>query len=103
MDNLFLILFVLLIVVAVGHFAWLGLAATLRLLMNGLRLELPANEVRKRFHDPELLELEVVSKTIRQLAVRGELDAETAERRCAVLEARRALCNRSRPSPFRER
>jgi hypothetical protein len=89
-----LVLLALLIVAVIG-LAIVGtiraIIGTIRFVQNSVRQQ-PAAAVPKRSGDPELRDLEVTSRTILQMAARGDLDAETAERVGRCLAARhRAL------------
>jgi hypothetical protein len=88
MDGL-LILMALAFLVTVGHFIWVAIAATIRFLLTASRTDQSAEAGQKRTLNPELLDLEVTTRTIRQLLARGDLDKETIERVEHCLEARR--------------
>src|SRR5579883_977621 len=88
MDGL-LILLALTLFVTVGHFTWVAIAAIVRFLRTGGQPRVPAKALDSRSVGSELLDLEVTTRTIRQLLARGGLDKEASERVEHCLEARR--------------
>ncbi len=84
MDCLVIMLGLAFIAIVIG----LAIVGAVHVLTNVLRRQ-PAAAVHKRHVNPELDDLEVTKRTIRQLHERGDLDAETAERVVRCLEDRR--------------